>query len=423
MSPSAIEVERLSKRYWLGQGLGAHRTLQESLASAIRRESATKPRQEIWALRGVSLSADEGETLGVIGHNGAGKTTLLKILARITRPTAGVSRTRGRVGALIDVGTGFHPELTGRENIFLNGSILGMKRREIRQRFDEIVDFAGLERFLDTPIKRYSWGMYLRLAFAVAAHVEPEVVVVDEVLAVGDVLFREKCLGKMSEFGREGRTVVFVSHDLGSINQVCRRTIWLDQGEVRAEGRSEEVIDQYVRASVARAARVDFEAAHGARVELVSIAVTDEHGQVQDAPRRHEPFTIRVCFRVRERIPGLDVSLSLQNQKGVQVLEEVWGVDTGKTLVPGRVPAEYEAALSIPPILAAGDYVVGVWIGTRYDTFVREQALGFRLWPHPDDGSKALVRDRVVQPRVEWEVRTIEPRPPEDTIRTARRRG
>jgi homopolymeric O-antigen transport system ATP-binding protein len=409
MAGTAIEVESLSKRYWLGQKLRARVTLQETLAEKLRRRPAA-PRQAVWALRDVSFTVDEGEAIGIIGHNGAGKTTLLKVLARITRPTSGISRTRGRVGALIDVGTGFHPELTGRENIFLNGAILGMKRREIRRRFDEITDFAGLDEFLDTPLKRYSWGMYLRLAFAVAAHVEPEVVAVDEVLAVGDIRFREKCLGKMSDFRREGRTVVFVSHDLGSINRVCQRAIWLEQGAIRAEGPSEAVIDAYVRSSVAKAAITDFDEAPDKPVQLASVAVTNEDGEVLDAPRRHEPLTLRARFLVRERIPGLDVGFSLQNQRGIQVLEEIWGADTGNALVPDRVPGEYEATLTIPPILAAGDYIVSVWIGTGYtDKFVSEQALGFRLWPHPDDESKGFSRSRVVQPGVRWEVRPVPP--------------
>jgi ABC-2 type transport system ATP-binding protein/lipopolysaccharide transport system ATP-binding protein len=419
MSRNAIEVQDVGKRYWLGKKLAAHVTLQETIASKLRLgRVAPAPRQEVWALRDVSFEAREGEALGLIGHNGAGKTTLLKILCRITRPTSGVSRTRGHVGALLDVGSGFHMELTGRENVFLNGAILGMKRREIRRRYEEIVDFAGLEGYMDTPIKRYSWGMHLRLAFAVAAHVEPEIVLVDEVLAVGDLRFREKCLGKMTEFGREGRTVVFVSHDLGSINQVCSRAIWLDHGQIRADGSSRDVIDQYVRSAAPRTAREDFVGKAEGRVQLRSAAVVDEHGQVEDAPRRDEPLTVSVRFLVRERIPGLDIAFSLQNQQGVQVLNEVWGLDTGSGLNPDRVPAEYEASLTIPPILAAGDYLVGVWIGTRYDVLLDEQVLGFRLWPHPADQSKVVARDRVVQPEVRWDVRPAGPTAVED-VRSA----
>src|SRR6266568_323448 len=250
-----VQVEDVSKRYSLGRPLGGYTTLREVLVGRFGQMFGdTVQPDQIWALRDVSFALEEGETLGIVGHNGAGKTTLLKILSRITHPTSGESRTRGRVGSLLDVGTGFHPELSGRENIYFNGAILGMKRREIDRLFDEIVDFAGLERFLDTPIKRFSWGMWLRLAFAVAAHVDPDVMLVDEVLAVGDVRFREKCLGKMSDLGREGRTVVFVSHDLGAIVQVCRRAIWIEQGIVQADGPSEEIVERYLRSAVGQTA-------------------------------------------------------------------------------------------------------------------------------------------------------------------------
>jgi len=407
MSGAAIEVERLGKCYWLGQRLGAHVTLQETIASKFRFHSGTPtPRQDIWALRDISFAASEGEALGVIGHNGAGKTTLLKILCRITRPTTGVSRTKGRVGALLDIGSGFHPELTGRENVFLNGAILGMKRDEIRRRFDDIVEFAGLERHMDTPMKRYSWGMNLRLAFAVAAHVEPEIVLVDEVLAVGDLRFREKCLGKMSEFGREGRTVVFVSHDLGSINQVCARAIWLEGGRIRAEGRSAEIVDQYVRSAAAGPASPEFPVDRGKSVQVLSAAVVNEAGDVQEAPRRDKPLTISFRFLIQEPIPELEVAFVLQNQQGVQVLDETWGADSGGGIAHPSAPAEYEARLTIPPILAIGDYLVTAWVGHRFDTIVWRQVLSFRLWPHPEERA-VTARDRVVQPPVEWEVREL----------------
>ncbi|MDQ4131233.1 MAG: ABC transporter ATP-binding protein, partial [Actinomycetota bacterium] len=215
MGRNAVEVEALSKRYFLGEDHAAVRNLRETLAAGVQRIGrGRRPREEIWSLKDVNLHIPEGTALGVIGRNGAGKSTLLKILSRITEPTSGVARTRGRVGSLLEVGTGFHPELTGRENIFLNGAILGMPRREIERAFDEIVGFAGVERFLDTPVKRYSSGMYLRLAFSVAAHLEADILLVDEVLAVGDAEFQRKCLGRMASVEREGRTVVFVSHNL-----------------------------------------------------------------------------------------------------------------------------------------------------------------------------------------------------------------
>ena len=245
----AIEVEGLGKRYPLGEDFGRYLTIRESIASWLRRDPP-EAAGETWALQGMDFSLDEGEVLGVIGRNGAGKTTLLRILSRITEPTTGISRTRGRVGMLLDVGTGFHPELTGRENVFLNGALLGMSTAEVRRRFDEIVEFAGVERFLDTPIKRYSAGMQARLAFSVAAHLEPEILLVDEVLAVGDAAFQRKCLGKMTDVAREGRTVVFVSHSMTAIEGLCDRALWLD-GAVRADGSPSDVIAAYLSESSA----------------------------------------------------------------------------------------------------------------------------------------------------------------------------
>jgi ABC-type polysaccharide/polyol phosphate transport system ATPase subunit len=244
MAATIIKAQGLSKRYRLGEG--GYVTLREKLDERLRpRRQTRNAAQEIWALRDVDISIDEGEIVGIVGRNGSGKTTFLKTVARIVRPTTGSVAVRGRVGALLEVGTGFHPELTGRENVFLNGVVLGMSRREIARRFDEIVEFAGVERFLETPLKRYSSGMYLRLAFAVAAHIDPEVMIVDEVLAVGDAEFQARCLGRMSELGREGRTVLFVSHDTGIVGQLCSRAIWLDGGRVRGDGRAGAVLDRH----------------------------------------------------------------------------------------------------------------------------------------------------------------------------------
>jgi|YelNatPaOPRAMG01_1025707.scaffolds.fasta_scaffold00559_10 lipopolysaccharide transport system ATP-binding protein len=259
LSPSiAIQVENLSKRYRLGAFQGSYQTLRDTLTEVLAapwrrlgsrgdspRASQPLSRDSIWALKDVSLVIPEGEILGIIGRNGAGKTTLLKVLSRITEPTRGRVQLRGRVGSLLEVGTGFHHELTGRENIFLNGAILGMSRREIQSKFDEIVAFAEIEPFLDTPLKRYSTGMGTRLAFAIAAHLDTEILLVDEVLAVGDVGFRKKCLGKMQDVTQAGRTVLFVSHDLNSIRRLCQSAIWLDQGRIGAEGAVKEVVEKY----------------------------------------------------------------------------------------------------------------------------------------------------------------------------------
>jgi ABC-type polysaccharide/polyol phosphate transport system ATPase subunit len=404
MAGSAIQVRDVSKRYRLGHG--PYLTLRESLAGVVRRNRDSA--QEIWALRDLTFDVDEGEVLGVIGLNGAGKSTLLKILSRITEPTNGSSRTRGRVGALLEVGTGFHPELTGRENIFLNGVILGMSRAEIRGRFDEIVSFAGVEQFLDTPLKRYSSGMYLRLAFAVAAHVDPDIVIVDEVLAVGDVQFRQRCLGRMSDFGREGRTVVFVSHDLGSVNQICERSIWLDGGRLRMDGPSPAVIDEYVRNAVPRGTLVTFESEPGRPVRLLSAAVRGLDGEISEVPRRDEEFIVELRFLVRDRIPALSVAFMLETSQGVRVLDEDWGQDTGQELVPRTLPQQYVVRMVVPPILAAGDYVLVGWVGTEAETIVQREILSFSLWPGQQDSAEAVGRARIVHPGVTWSVEEAE---------------
>lgn len=255
MAHVAIDVKNLSKRYRIGQP-ERYRTLRDTLTEAwkapfrrVRGASSSSQASDsgmIWALKDVSFEVRPGEVMGVIGRNGAGKTTLLKILSRITEPTEGFAAVRGRVGSLLEVGTGFHPELTGRENVFLNGAILGMRTAEIKRKFDEIVAFSEVEKFLDTPVKHYSSGMHVRLAFAVAAHLEPEILLVDEVLAVGDAAFQKKCLGKMGNVASEGRTVLFVSHNMGAIRGWCQRALWLDQGSVMADGEVREVAQSYL---------------------------------------------------------------------------------------------------------------------------------------------------------------------------------
>src|SRR4051794_4067178 len=255
MGTPVISVEGLAKRYRIGvTGVVDHGRLTESLwrgiTSPFRRGHAGElsdhvDESEFWALRGIDLEVREGDVLGVIGRNGAGKTTLLKILSRITEPTEGMAELNGQVGALLEVGTGFHPELTGRENIFLNGGILGMGRNEIRAKFDEIVEFAEVEKFIETPVKRYSSGMFVRLAFAVAAHLEPDILIIDEVLAVGDINFQRKCLGKMEDVARQGRTVLFVSHNTGAIAELCTRAVLLERGQKMVDGTVPEVLDAY----------------------------------------------------------------------------------------------------------------------------------------------------------------------------------
>src|SRR5213595_3181183 len=283
----AIEAQELSKRYHIGQMQAVYGTLRDSLsrttARLAGRAEERHEREEIWALREATFSVREGEVLGVIGRNGAGKSTLLKILTRITTPTTGQAIIRGRVGSLLEVGTGFSGELTGRENVFLNGSILGMKRREIQRKLSDIVEFSGIEKFIDTPVKRYSSGMYVRLAFSVAAHLEPEIMLVDEVLAVGDAEFQQRCLGRMEDLSGEGRTVLLVSHNMQAVNQLCDRAIWLEGGQIHEEGYPSDVVTHYLHSAFGSGSRVswpDDESAPGDDLaRLLSVRAVNDDGE------------------------------------------------------------------------------------------------------------------------------------------------
>jgi homopolymeric O-antigen transport system ATP-binding protein len=324
---NVIRAQGLSKLY--RRGLQVEGGLRHALEGFLRSPLSVfrrKSEENFWALKDVSLDVKEGEVLGLIGRNGAGKTTLLKILSRITKPTAGWAEIHGRVGSLLEVGTGFHPELTGRENTFLSGAILGMSKSEITRKFDEIVAFAELEKFIDTPVKHYSSGMYVRLAFAVAAHLEPEILFVDEVLAVGDASFQKKCLGKMGSVSRQGRTIVFVSHNMTALQKLCTRVVWLDGGQVIDTGDPRKVIDHYLQTnSVANLESVweDNQAAPGnERVRLLSVRVIP-----QTDPG--EPITVhtplRIEFTYRNYVPGmvLNVSMILNNLEEVCVFASV----------------------------------------------------------------------------------------------------
>jgi homopolymeric O-antigen transport system ATP-binding protein len=326
MTEVAVQLAGLGKRYLLGTRRRGYDTLRESIVENTRRSLqrvtgrfAPRLEAELWALRNVSLAIRNGEAVGLIGHNGAGKTTLLKILSRITEPSAGWAEVTGRVGSLLEVGTGFHPELTGRENVFLYGSILGMSRPEIRRRFDEIVAFAEVERFLDTPVKRYSSGMTVRLAFAVAAHLEPEILLVDEVLAVGDAAFQRKSLGKMGEVAAEGRTVVFVSHNLAIIQALCRRAVLLQRGEVLADGPVADTIDRYLRtlesaASPSLLERTDRDSRGWDEVLISGLEVRDASGAHPDVVVGGRPVTITV--HVTDVAPGMQCRLTIVNSLG-----------------------------------------------------------------------------------------------------------
>jgi ABC-type polysaccharide/polyol phosphate transport system ATPase subunit len=355
-----VQLDHVSKRYVLGQRLNAREALSAAAARMIGRSSG--PSREIWSLRDVSFSLADGEALGIVGANGAGKSTVLKILARITAPTAGVSRTRGRVAALLEVGTGFHPELTGRENIYLNGAILGMSRSDITRRFDQIVDFSGVERFLDTPVKRYSSGMYLRLAFAVAAHLEPDVLVVDEILAVGDAEFQRKCVMRMQEAEEEGRTLIFVSHDLETLSKLCERSLWLESGRIRGSGATEAIVRDYLASSLlghgadTHRFESDGVVVHALRV----LPVEKGAGAVL---MRGDRLRIETEFEVTHDVPGLDLAVLVTRSGGARVIDEVLSERSTVRLSRGR----YRVSLVVPPLLNFGDYTAGLWFGTQYE--------------------------------------------------------
>src|SRR5205823_5813210 len=307
---AAITAEGLSKQYRIGQLQPAYGTLRDSIAHGVERLRSGhmhEPPETIWAIRDVSFEAEQGEVLGIIGPNGAGKSTLLKILTRITTPTKGRAEIRGRVGSLLEVGTGFHPELTGRENVFLNGSILGMTRREIARNFDAIVAFSEVEQFIDTPVKRYSSGMYIRLAFAVAAHLRPEILIVDEVLAVGDAAFQARCLMKMGEAAAQGQTVLFVSHNLHAISTLTRRSIQLAAGRLVADGPTPEVIQSYLQSGVSREATyVARSAAHGPRLTRVAVQTSSPRNiHVQGKP-------LEVLIEIATPVPLVSPCVSFQ---------------------------------------------------------------------------------------------------------------
>jgi len=312
MSDIAIHINGISKQYHIGK-MEKYKTLRDTLvdvvASPVRRigsvlggRAASKKGESIWALRDISFDVKKGEVIGIIGRNGAGKSTLLKILSRITEPTEGFAEIRGRVGSLLEVGTGFHPELTGRENIYLNGAILGMNRVEIERKFDEIVSFAEVETFIDTPVKHYSSGMYLRLAFAVAAHLEPEILIVDEVLAVGDARFQKKCISKMKDVGQKGRTVLFVSHNMPAILRLCQRVILLEEGVITADEHPQQVVRKYLSAGTNTPALREWpdpKKAPGKDIaRLRAVRVCTEGGRVTDQIDIREPFSVEMEYEV-----------------------------------------------------------------------------------------------------------------------------
>lgn len=404
MSAPVIELRDLGKRYRLGEHHGEGTDLRESAARLVARMRgrASPVRSEIWSLRHVTLDVCEGEALGLVGSNGAGKSTLLKIISSITAPTEGSSRTRGRIGSLLEVGTGFHRELTGRENTFLNGAILGMSRREVANRLDDIVEFAGLHEFLDTPVKRYSSGMYLRLGFAIAAHLEADILLVDEVLAVGDSDFQRRCLGKMSEIGQSGRTVVFISHNMESVARLCSKAVWLDKGQVRAVGPTSDVVGEYTRSASANTAQISLTRDHSRPAQIMSLALVDADGRPLSVLNTWTESFIQVVVVVGEASVGLDVGVQVHTSSGLNLLDEYvlerHSTDIGQ-------PGTYQLRMSLPPVLPPGEYTLGAWLGTSYEEFERlEHAVSFLV-----EGSDGGSPDRLLRLGLPWTSELLEP--------------
>ncbi|MDP2176982.1 ABC transporter ATP-binding protein [Methylicorpusculum sp.] len=419
----AISVENLSKSYFVGHN-SAKSERYTALRDVVARNAinlARKTRdmfrgqaivqgdeiEEFWALRDISFEIQQGDRVGIIGRNGAGKSTLLKVLSRITEPTKGRIKINGRVASLLEVGTGFHPELSGRENIYLNGAILGMSRTEIHKKFDEIVAFAEVEKFLDTPVKRYSSGMYVRLAFAVAAHLEPEILIVDEVLAVGDMQFQKKCLGKMEEVSHQGRTVLFVSHNMAMISNLCQKGIMLDAGQLEFQGQISEAILHYYQKQNEQSVRYSklFESENAALVsgELIGLSDTSDISI-------HDELIIRMRYKIKKSINGKCVpNFHFSASSGTCVF--VSNAD-GVTV---KSPGEYIADCKIPSnLLNEGAYFVGLALTTYLDSgsfeveFFDRNALTFNVIDPMDERSNrygyAGIVPGVVRPKLIWNI-------------------
>ncbi|HVU32051.1 MAG TPA: ABC transporter ATP-binding protein [Opitutaceae bacterium] len=363
MSQTSIEVREIAKKYRLGRiGFTSLRAELERWWSGRRGRPLAAEPEDFWALRDVSFDVAPGEIVGIIGGNGAGKSTMLKILSEITEPTAGEIRLRGQVASLLEVGTGFHPELSGRDNIFLNGATLGMKRAEIRRKFDEIVAFAGVEKFLDTPVKRYSSGMYVRLAFAVAAHLEPDILLVDEVLAVGDHAFQQKCLGKMEAVARhDGRTVLFVSHNMSAVSRLCHRAMLFEGGRLLAQGAAPSVVDQYLAKATAvrgRWHRPSGQKGH-AKVSLVGGRLLSPSGAPADVLPHDAPVTIELECEERDVTAAWVLRISLYDQQG----HELWAtqdIEVASQRMPRPGATLVARCRFASPLLKPGVYTVGV---------------------------------------------------------------
>lgn len=420
-SPIVVRVENVGKRYRIGALHPGYATLRElvgdALAAPFRRLRGAGNRETtLRALDGVSLEVRQGEIVGIVGRNGAGKSTLLKILSRVTRPSTGEVELRGRVGSLLEVGTGFHPDLTGRENVYLNGAILGMRRAEIVRKFDEIVAFSELEKFIETPVKFYSSGMYVRLAFSVAAHLEPEILIMDEVLAVGDAAFQQKCLDKMREIRRQGRTIFFVSHNMPAITRLCRRVVMLEAGRVVADGAAQDVVNQYLssgwKAGAEREWADESEAPGDAVVRLRRVRVCDSSGETAATLDIRRPVRVEITYDVLEDGHALVPVVELRNEEGTEVFMTY---DTGEEWRRReRRMGRYTSAVIVPGnLLAEGSLIAHVSIMSHFPTTILHahatNAVAFQI-VDAQEGTSARgdyvgPMPGVVRPLLEWTTR------------------
>ncbi|MEI2581704.1 ABC transporter ATP-binding protein [Scytonema sp. PRP1] len=423
MSDTVIQVENLSKKYVIAhQEQGSnYKTFREAMTNAVKfvasslnpskKKEANLNREEFWALKDVSFEIKQGDRIGIIGRNGAGKSTLLKILSRITEPTEGSIRINGRVASLLEVGTGFHPELTGRENIFLNGAILGMSKVEIQRKFDEIVAFSEVEKFLDTPVKRYSSGMYVRLAFAVAAHLEPEILIVDEVLAVGDVAFQKKCLGKMENVGKEGRTIIFVSHNMAAIRALCSRALMMQKGQLLMDSDIETAITTYLADERSSDAHIIWDrknAPQSSELRFLEAYILNEQGDYASTIDCRKGFSIAVKYEVLKPINGLRIGFFMQNSEGIPICGSNDPVAWPKLV---RTPGEYTSQCFFPGyVLNAGRY--SICFGSDMPPYDKSLAttpycLGLSIEDVEGHGPMNERLPGVVRPKLDWNIKQI----------------
>jgi ABC-type polysaccharide/polyol phosphate transport system, ATPase component len=428
MSDVIIRAENLGKSYIIGHEKREQYTALRDVMVNKLKQVTGKTRQifkggqliagneleEFWALKDLNFEIKQGDRVGIIGRNGAGKSTLLKVLSRITEPSTGKVQIKGRVASLLEVGTGFHPELTGRENIFLNGAILGMSRAEIRKKFDEIVDFSGVEKFLDTPVKRYSSGMYVRLAFSVAAHLEPEILIVDEVLAVGDMEFQKKCMGKMEAVSeKEGRTVLFVSHNMNAIKYLCTRGIHLEKGMVLSDTTSSEAVTQYLNFAnniQNLNSEIQFTPDTNKRAQVISLRLLNSESGKSDVFSVDQSVFVEIIYDINILRSGIAVGLDVYNED--EVLFRTFDTDTKPQFLEARPVGRYKTILEIPPMFKDGMYSIKVYISLlRFENLdLVEQTLKFKVSEDDIDTSFksfASTRPGIVKTNLSWDITTI----------------